>query len=264
MADPVLLDIDARGVATITLNRPERMNTISQPMLLALSEAMVAAGRDAEVRAIVVTGAGRAFCAGLDLQDAASEEGVGKGGFALGPALDLRDFPPVVLHELDKPVIAAVNGGAAGFGLDLALGCDVRICASHAKLAATFTRRGVLPETGGTWILPRLIGWSRAAEIVFAGRTLSAAEALELGLVSRVVEGAELTATARALAEEIASCAPLAVQAAKRLMRASLSEGFAEHIQRAYLQAMPLMRTQDFREGFTAFLEKRAPKFQGR
>lgn len=252
------------AVATVTLNRPERMNTISQPMLLALSEALVAAGRDAEVRAIVITGAGRAFCAGLDLQDAASEEGVSKGGFALAPALDLRDFPPVVLHELDKPVIAAINGGAAGFGLDLALGCDIRICAGHAKLAATFARRGVLPETGGTWILPRLIGWSRAAEIVFAGRTLSAPEALELGLVSRVVEGSELAAVARALAEEIAACAPLAVQATKRMMRAALTEGFPEHIQRVYLQTMPLMRTEDFREGFTAFLEKRAPKFEGR
>jgi len=252
------------AVATVTLNRPERMNTISQPMLLALSEALVAAGRDAEVRVIVITGAGRAFCAGLDLQDAASEEGVSKGGFALAPALDLRDFPPVVLHELDKPVIAAINGGAAGFGLDLALGCDIRICAGHAKLAATFARRGVLPETGGTWILPRLIGWSRAAEIVFAGRTLSAPEALELGLVSRVVEGSELAAVARALAEEIAACAPLAVQATKRMMRAALTEGFSEHIQRVYLQTMPLMRTKDFREGFTAFLEKRPPKFEGR
>lgn len=252
------------AVATVTLNRPERMNTISQPMLLALSEALVAAGRDAEVRVIVITGAGRAFCAGLDLQDAASEEGVSKGGFALAPALDLRDFPPVVLHELDKPVIAAINGGAAGFGLDLALGCDIRICAGHAKLAATFARRGVLPETGGTWILPRLIGWSRAAEIVFAGRTLSAPEALELGLVSRLVEGSELAAVARALAEEIAACAPLAVQATKRMMRAALTEGFSEHIQRVYLQTMPLMRTKDFREGFTAFLEKRPPKFEGR
>lgn len=240
------------------------MNTISQPMLLALSEALLEGARDPAVRAIVVTGAGRAFCAGLDLQDAASEEGVAKGGFALAPSLDLRDFPPVVLHELDKPVIAAVNGGAAGFGLDLALGCDIRICASHAKLAATFARRGVLPETGGTWILPRLIGWSRAAELVFAGRTLAAAEALELGLVSRVVEGGELLAATRALAEEIASCAPLAVQAAKRMMRAALVEGFVQHTQRAYLQTLPLLGTRDFREGFTAFLEKRNPDFEGR
>ncbi len=252
------------AIATVTLNRPERMNTISHPMLLALSDALITASRDREVRAIIVTGAGRAFCAGLDLQDAASEEGVAKGGFELAPALDLRDFPPVVLHELDKPVIGAINGGAAGFGLDLALGCDIRLCASHAKLAAAFTRRGVMPETGGTWILPRLIGWSRTAELVFLGRTLSAAEALDLGLVSRVVESSELLPAARALAEEIAACAPLAVQAAKRMMRAALTEGFSPHVQRAYLQTLPLIQSQDFREGFSAFLEKRAPKFEGR
>ena len=251
------------AVATITLNRPERMNTISQPMLLELSEALLEAGRDGEVRALIVTGAGRAFCAGLDLQDAASDQGIAKGGFALAPTLDLRDFPPVVLHQLDKPVICAINGGAAGFGIDLALGCDIRLCASHAKLAVSFTRRGVMPETGGTWILPRLIGWSKAAELVFAGRTLAAAEALDLGLVSRVAAPDELLPAACALADEIASSAPLAVQATKRMMRAALTEGFAEHVQRAYLQTLPLIQSSDFREGFTAFLEKRKPVFRG-
>ncbi len=252
------------AVATITLNRPERLNTISHPMLVALSEALLEAGRDGEVRAVIITGAGRAFCAGLDLNDAASEEGVRKGGFALAPTLDLRDFPPVVLHQLDKPVVCAINGGAAGFGIDLTLGADVRVCASHAKLAITFTRRGVMPETGGTWYLPRLLGWSKAAELILAGRTLSAADALELGLVSRVVEADELLPAARVIADEFAAGAPLAVQASKRMMRAALTEGFADHVARAYLQVLPLMQSEDFREGFSAFLEKRAPKFQGR
>ena len=258
----VLYEVDG-FIATITLNAPERMNTISQPMLLELSEALLEAGRDGDVRAVIVTGAGRAFCAGLDLQDAASDQGVAKGGFALAPTLDLRDFPPVVLHQLDKPVICAINGGAAGFGIDLALGCDIRLCASHAKLAVSFTRRGVMPETGGTWLLPRLIGWSKAAELVFAGRTLSAAEALDLGLVSRVAEPDELLPAAHALADEIASSAPLAVQATKRMMRAALTEGFAEHVQRAYLQTLPLIQSRDFHEGFTSFLEKRPPVFRG-
>lgn len=252
------------AVATITLNRPERMNTISHPMLLALSEALLQAGRDGDVRAVVLTGSGRAFCAGLDLNDAASEEGVRKGGFALAPSLDLRDFPPVVLHQLDKPVVCAINGGAAGMGIDLTLGADVRICASHAKLALTFTRRGVMPETGGTWYLPRLLGWSKAAELILAGRTLTADEALGLGLVSQVVDADALAPAARALAEEFAAGAPLAVQASKRMMRAALSEGFAEHVAHAYLQVLPLMQSADFREGFSAFLEKRAPRFQGR
>jgi enoyl-CoA hydratase/carnithine racemase len=252
------------AVATITLNRPERMNTISHPMLLALSVALLDAGRDPEVRAVILTGAGRAFCAGLDLNDAASEEGVKKGGFALAPTLDLREFPPVVRHQLDKPVVCAINGGAAGFGIDLTLGADVRVMASHAKLAITFTRRGVMPETGGTWYLPRLLGWSKAAELILGGRTLNAAEALELGLVSRVTEPDQLLAAARAVAAEFAAGAPLAVQASKRMMRAAMTEGFADHVAHAYLQVLPLMQSQDFREGFSAFLEKRPPKFQGR
>ncbi len=250
-------------ISILTLNRPERMNTISQPMLDALSGALVHLEQDPEVRAIIITGAGRAFCAGLDLQDAASDEGVSKGGFALAPNLDLRDFPPVVLHHLDTPTICAINGGAAGFGMDLALGCDIRIAGRSAKLAAAFTKRGVVPETGGTWLLPRLIGWAKASEIVFAGRTLKADACLELGLVNEIVEDDVLMETARALAIEIAENAPLAVQAAKRMMRAALTEGFDEHVERVYLQVLPLLQSRDFKEGFQAFLEKRKPEFEG-
>ncbi len=251
-------------IATVLLNRPERMNTISQSMLSTLSSALLDCDQDPEIRAIVIAGAGRAFCAGLDLQDAASDEGVSKGGFALAPKLELRDFPPNVLHHLDTPTICAINGGAAGFGLDLALCCDIRIAGQGAKLAAVFTKRGVVPESGGTWLLPRLIGWAKAAEIVFTGRTLGAEESLELGLVNQVVEDAVLLERARVIASEIADNAPLAVQAAKRMMRAGLSEGFDENVERVYLQVMPLLKSDDFREGFTAFLEKRKPKFEGR
>jgi len=257
--------VDREGhVATLTLNRPDRMNTISQPMLSALTRELLACEEDPAVRAIVITGAGRAFCAGLDLQDAASDEGVSKGGFDLELKQDPREFPPVVLHHLDTPTLCAINGGAAGFGLDLALGCDIRIAARGAKLAAVFTRRGVVPESGGTWLLPRLLGWSRAAEIVFAGRTLSAEESLEPGLVNRVVEKEALLEATLTLAGEIAANAPLAVQAAKRMMRAGLGEGFDENVQRVYLQVLPLLKTRDFREGFSAFLEKRPPEFEGR
>ncbi len=252
------------AVATITLHRPEHMNTISQPMLLALSEALLKAGRDSEVRSVILTGSGRAFCAGLDMRDAASTEGVRKGGFALAPTLDLRDFPPVVLNQLDKPVVCAVNGGAAGFGIDLMLGADVRVCARHAKLAFTFTRRGAMPETGGTWYLPRMVGWSKSAELVFGGKSLTGSEALEIGLVSQVVDAEGLLPAAQAIAEEFAAGAPLAVQASKRMMRAAMTQGFAEHIAHAYLQVLPLVHSEDFREGATAFLEKRPPVFKGR
>ena len=251
-------------VAILTLNRPERLNAISGPMLTALSESLVACDRDPAVRAIILTGAGRAFCAGLDLQDASSGTGIGGGGGgALGVTLDLRDAPPIVLHRIDTPTICALNGGAAGYGMDLALGCDIRIAAESAKLAAAFTRRGVLPESGGTWLLPRLVGWSKAAEIIFTGRTLRAQECLELGLVSKVVADELLPKEARALAAEIASNAPLAAQASKRMMRMGLSETFDDHVHHVYLQLLPLFRSKDFREGMTAFLQKRTPEFQG-
>ena len=172
------------GVALLTLNRPERLNAISVSMLAQLSERLIECDRDRDVRAIVITGAGRGFCAGLDLQDATAGTGIGGGG-GLPPSLELRSAPPIVLHEIDKPTICALNGGAAGYGMDLALGCDVRIAGASGKLAAAFTKRGVLPESGGTWLLPRLIGWSRAAELIFTGRTLDAEQCLELGLVSR-------------------------------------------------------------------------------
>ncbi|MEX2207117.1 MAG: enoyl-CoA hydratase-related protein [Myxococcota bacterium] len=250
-------------IATLTLNRPERMNTISGPMLAELSEKLLTASADRDVRAIILTGSGRAFCAGLDLQDATRGTGIGGGG-SLGVTLDLRDAPPTVLHKLDKPVICALNGGAAGYGMDLALGCDIRIASSRAKLAAAFTRRGVLPESGGTWILPRLVGWAKAAEIIFTGRTLDADQCLALGLVNQVVPEASLMQAARDMANEIAANAPLAVQSAKRMMRIGLSEQFEDHVHHVFLQLLPLFQSHDFREGMSSFLEKRDPKFHGK
>lgn len=255
----------ADGVATLTLNRPDRLNTISGPMLGQLSQRLLEADRDRDVRAIILTGEGRAFCAGLDLQDASSGTGIGSGGGGGGfNAFDLRNSPPNVLHNIDTPTICALNGGAAGYGMDMALGCDMRIAAESSKLAAAFTKRGIVPESGGTWFLPRMIGWAKASELIFTGRTLGAKECLEWGLVNAVVPDATLMDEARSLATEIAGNAPLAVQASKRMMRQGLGEPFDEHVDRVYLQLLPLFRTKDFQEGMRSFLEKRPPTFEGR
>ena len=263
--DEVLYAADG-PIATITLNAPQRMNTISRPMLDALSAALVRGGDDPDVRVLILTGAGdRAFCAGLNLEAQKSgTDSIGLGQGFMRTTIDLRNTPPTVLHQLDKPVICALNGSAAGYGLDIALGADIRIMTHSAKLAASYARRGVLPESGGTWYLPRLLGWSKAAELIFTGRTLSADESLALGLVSRIVEDGGALAAARLMAAEIAANAPLAIQAAKRMMRMAWNEPFTEHVHHVFLQLLPLFGTEDMKEGIAAFMEKRPPRFQGR
>ncbi|WP_395158978.1 enoyl-CoA hydratase/isomerase family protein [Ilumatobacter sp.] len=263
MTDELLYDI-AGSVATITFNRPDRMNTITPTMLSDLSRRLLEADADVNVRVIVLTGNGRAWCAGLDVGAAASGTGIGgDGGAGATGEFDLRNAPPVVLNKIDTPTIAALNGGAAGYGMDLALGCDIRLAASNAKLSAAYTARGLVPESGGTWLLPRIVGWSKAAELLFTARTLTAPQALELGLVSQVVDADQLAATTAALAAKIATNAPLAVRAAKRLMRHAMTEGLEDHVQRQYLALLPLFGTKDFQEGLASFLEKRPPSFNG-
>ncbi len=263
MTDELLYEVrDNTGL--ITFNRPERMNTITPKMLNALSERLLQADADPEVRVIVLTGAGRAWCAGLDVGAAMSGDGIGSEGNSTGNGeFNLRDAPPVVLHKIDTPTIAALNGGAAGYGMDLALGCDIRLAAETAKLSAAYTARGLVPESGGTWLLPRIVGWSTAAELLFTARTLTAVEAKEVGLVSQVVDGADLEATALGMAQDIAANAPLAIRASKRLMRHAMTEGLEDHVQRQYLALLPLFGTKDFREGLASYLEKRPADFHG-
>jgi enoyl-CoA hydratase/carnithine racemase len=263
----VLVDVDEH-VATITLNRPHRRNAISTRMLSQLSEALLEADQSREVRAVVLTGAGKGFCAGLDIKDAMAGTGIGGtagGGSASGGAIgiNIRELPTVVLFEMDTPVICALNGAAAGYGVDLALGCDMRLGGETSRILPGFAKRGVVPESGGTWYLPRLVGWAKAAEIAFMGRDMDAGRALELGLLNAVVADEDLLATARGWAAEIAANAPLAVAAIKRLFRHGLTEDFASHTHHVLLQTMQLFGTKDFLEGLQSFVEQRPARFSG-
>jgi enoyl-CoA hydratase/carnithine racemase len=264
---PDLLYEKSDHVALITLNRPQRLNAISIEMIQALGDALADADRDHAVRVIIITGAGRGFCSGLDLKDAMSGKGIGGSG-VLAPGggaahFGTRELPTVVLHEIDTPVLCAINGPAAGYGLDLALGCDMRLMADTARLLPGFARRGIVPESGGTWYLPRLVGWAKACEIGFIADDLDAERSLQLGLVNAVVPAEALLDEAHRWAAKIAANAPLAVRAMKRLYRHGLTEDFSSHSHHVLMQLLLLFRSQDVQEGMRSVMEKRPPKFGG-
>jgi enoyl-CoA hydratase/carnithine racemase len=261
---PEVLYEVADHVATITLNRPHRRNAISAGMLMLLTELFARADDDDAVRVVLLTGAGKGFCSGLDIKDAMAGTGIGGTGGGGGAFLQTRNLPTVVLHEMDTPVIAVINGAAAGYGLDLALGADLRLIADSAMLLPGFAKRGVVPESGGTWYLPRLLGWAKAAEVSYLGRDIDAREAERLGLVNRAVPDEELLPLAHEWAREIAANAPLAIRAMKRLFRHGQTEDFESHSHHVLLQTMLLFGTKDFQEGLLSFMEKRPPEFRGR
>jgi len=265
---PVLIDDGTPRVRVITLNRPHRRNAISGRMLQLLTELFAKADDSPDVRVVLLTGAGKGFCSGLNIKDAMAGTGIGGSGDggrgAPASFTQTRNLPTVVLQEMDTPVIAVINGAAAGYGLDLALGADMRLMAASAKLLPGFAKRGVVPESGGTWYLPRLLGWAKAAEISYLGRDLDAAEAERIGLVNRAVPDDELMPLAREWATEIAANAPLAIRAMKRLFRHGQTQDFESHSHHVLLQTMLLFGTKDFQEGLASFMEQRPPEFRGR
>jgi enoyl-CoA hydratase/carnithine racemase len=250
-------------VGVLTLNRPDRMNAISVEMLTSFNEALRQFDDDKDVRAIILTGAGRGFCSGLDLKDTAAGRGIGAGLAGGVSHISTREIPTVTLNRIDVPVICAINGPAAGYGFDMALGCDMRLMSDRAKLVPAFAKRGIVPESGGTWYLPRLVGWSKACEIGFIADDISPERAIELGLANKVLPHENLMKEAQQWAAKIAANAPLAVRAIKRLYRHALSQDFESHTHHVLLQLLTLVRSGDFKEGLEAFMSKRPPEFKG-
>lgn len=265
MAFEQILYDTADGIVTITLNRPGKLNAVTSVLIRELIAAFDAADADDGIRVVVVTGAGRAFCAGADLSAGTQTfDGARRGRPEVNP--EHRDGGGLValrIYDLKKPVIAAINGPAVGFGVTMTLPMDIRIASSAARIGFVFARRGVVPEACSTWFLPRLVGMQRAAEWVFTGRVFGAEEALAGGLVSRVVEPEALLPTARALAREIAdNTSAVSVALARQMMWKLLGTDHPMEGHRLDSRGMDWTgRSEDAREGIASFLEKRPPRF---
>jgi 2-(1,2-epoxy-1,2-dihydrophenyl)acetyl-CoA isomerase len=260
-AETVLLEVDAdAGVATITLNRPEALNSLTVPMKQALLAAWRRVERDAAVRAVILTGAGRGFCAGQDLRERLQPDAAPLG-------VEVRErYNPIIraMRGLPKPIIAAVNGVAAGAGASLAMAADLRIASESASFTLAFGKVGLVPDSGATWFLPRLVGETKAMELALLGDPVPAADALRLGLVGRVVAAEDLATEASAVAARLAAGAPRAIALTKRALGTTWDrdlDGALDY--EAHLQDMA-GRTKDHdADGLAAFVEKRPPSFTG-
>ena len=249
----------ADAVATITLDRPDALNALTVPMKAELLRALGLVARDREVRAVVLTGAGRAFCAGQDLKERQAPD-------AAPLVVELRErYNPIIraMRALDQPIVGAINGVAAGAGASLAFACDLRIAAEGASFVLAFGRIGLVPDSGATWFLPRLVGAAKAAEMALLGDTVSAADAERFGLVAKVVPAGDLAAEANAVAQRLAGLAPRALASTKHALDRAWSVDLDRALdEEAYRQGVAGAGA-DHAEGMAAFLEKRPPRFTG-
>ena len=247
----------AEGVATITLNRPDRLNAWTREMGEGWSSSLRQAAADPEVHAVVVTGAGKGFCAGADMS---LLESIGGGAAVVG---EERRVLPTEAIEVPKPVIAAINGSCAGLGLVVALCCDVRFAAAGAKFTSAFVRRGLIAEYGSSWLLPRLVGTARALDILLSGRVFQAEEALEMGLVNRVLPGDQLVEGATAYARDLAAnCPPGSMAVIKRQVYRHAATDLDTAVNESIKLMEESLETEDFKEGVSSYLEQRAPRFR--
>jgi 2-(1,2-epoxy-1,2-dihydrophenyl)acetyl-CoA isomerase len=267
MATEHLLTERHDGVLNLTLNQPDKLNALSDQMIAGLLEELGRAAQDAEVRCVVLSGAGRGFCSGGDVSRMRDRnEGDGPSMTVEQRMAGLRRAEEVslLLHELPKPTIAAINGAAAGAGLSIALACDLRIAADTARLITAFARVGFSGDFGGTWLMTRLVGPARAKEFYFLADPIEANQALALGLVNRVVPAASLKAETDALAKRIASGPAIAYGYMKANINAALTADFRTLLDREATGQTLTGRTEDHKEAVKAFLEKRQPTFKGR
>jgi 2-(1,2-epoxy-1,2-dihydrophenyl)acetyl-CoA isomerase len=261
--EPVILESRSEGIATLILNRPDRLNALNNDLSTALNDALGRIEKDDTVQVVVITGAGRGFCAGGDLgaigkgrQSGATQE--------LEPLLRSGMQAVLKMRTMPQPVIAAVNGPAAGAGMNIALAADIRIASDQASFGENFARVGLFPDYGGTWFLPQLVGPSVAAELFYTGEMIDAATALRLGIVNRVVPANQLEAEVKTLAQKIAQGPPVAIRAVKRAIFGSEKAELVKALDHEVKEQIRCYLSEDCNEGIRAFFEKRPPKFQGK
>ena len=261
--EDILWEIDEDGVARLTLNKPAKLNAISLDTAAEIEHAVALANDDDAVRCILITGAGRGFSSGTDL--------TARGGDRVERPFPARArltrstmLAPASLYNGAKPSVAAVNGVCVGAGFSLALACDIRIASTEARFSSIFVKRGIVPDSGASWLLPRRVGLEHALRMMYTGRMVGADEARAIGLVSEVAPPDELMARASALAREIARGPSVAVEASKKLVRESLHRGIEEQTEMENFYQNFMQQTEDVKEGRLAFIEKREPDFRGR
>src|SRR5438270_4286052 len=262
-AGPVLLESKHNGVATLVMNRPDRLNALNTKLVMALASALRCIAKDESVRVALLAGAGRAFCSGGDLAMIAE-------GRQSGEAKDLELLlgsgmeAVLAMRTMPQPVIAVVNGAAAGAGMNIALAADIRIAAEEATFGQNFANVGLFPDYGGTYFLPQLVGPAKAAELFYTGDMIDAKAALALGLVNQVVPAAQLETAVKTLAQKIAQGPSLPIRAVKKALFASQEKELAQALDNEVREQVRCYLSDDCNEGIRAFFEKRPPKFQGK